>query len=80
MDLLLETNSQLQRLAIINANQTEHSFDRVINYLKHSQFLRELDLSWSKLNPHSWKKLLVVIKENRQLTSLNIGYNKILED
>jgi hypothetical protein len=42
-------------------------------------YLEDLDLSWSKLPPSSWRKLLAVIKENRKLVSLNISYNKILE-
>ena len=49
-------------------------------YLRESDSLRELDLSWSKLPPSSWRKFLAVIKTNRTLTSLNISHNKILED
>ena len=61
----MSTNSQLSKLSLVNANQTENSFDKVINFLKESEYLKELDLSWSKLPPTSWKKLLHVIAENR---------------
>ena len=80
MDLLLETDSQLSKLSLVNANQTENSFDKVINYLIKSKSLKELDLSWSKLPPQCWRKFLAVISENRQLASLNLSHNKILDD
>ena len=80
VDLLLETDSQLSKLALINANQTESSFDKIIMFLRESDFLKELDLSWSKLPPTSWRKFLSVVTENRQLASLNLSHNKILED
>lgn len=80
MDLLAETNSQLSKLALVNAHQTESSFEKVIGFLKQSEHLRELDLSWSKLPPTSWRKFLAVIAENRQLAALNLSHNKLLED
>ena len=80
MDLLRDTNSQLSKLALVNAHQTESSFDKVINFLKESDHLKELDLSWSKLPPTSWKKFLAVVADNRQLATLNISHNKVLED
>ena len=52
----------------------------MIQYLRESESLRELDLSWSKLPPVSWRKFLAAIKDNRTLVSLNISHNKILED
>lgn len=47
--------------------------------LEESEYLRELDLSWSKLSLMQWRKFMHVIKDNRQLVNLNISYNKILE-
>ena len=79
-DLLLETDSQLRSFALVNSHQTETSFDKVINLLEQSEYLSELDLSWSKLKPAHWKKFLAVIKENRQLSVLNLSHNKLLED
>ena len=76
----METGSQLRVLSLVNANQTENSFDKVIKYLKESEHLKELDLSWSKLPPTSWRKFLAVVSENKSLAALNLSHNKILED
>ena len=65
IDLLFETNSQLKTLSLVNANQTESSFDKIIQFLRESEFLQDLDLSWNKLPPTSWRKFLAVIAENR---------------
>ena len=50
----------------------------VVEYLKDSNYLEELDVSWSTVRPHTVKKLVEALKDNRQLTCLSLGFNKLL--
>jgi len=50
LDLLLETKSQLSQLALVNAKHSEQSFEKVLQFVKTSEHLKELDLSWAKLS------------------------------
>ena len=56
------------------------SFRLVIKYLQESAYLKDLDLSWSIVMPTVWYDLMEVIGKNRQLSSLNLSFNQILED
>ena len=49
-------------------------------YVEDSRRLRELNVSWQCLRPASFNRLLSVVRENRNLVSLNISWNKFLED
>lgn len=80
VDMLIETDCQLRNLSIVNANHTDVSFTKITNFIREAEKLEELDLSWSKLPPTSWRRLLEVLKDNKQLRVLNISHNKILED
>ena len=79
LDSIIDTKCQLRKLGLVNANQSEHSFTKIIKFLEESEYLQELDLSWSKLSLMQWRKFMLVVKDNRQLINLNISYNKILE-
>ena len=48
--------------------------------MQQSEYLKELDLSWSNVMPEVWREFAQVIKSNRQLSCLSLGYNKILKD
>ena len=65
IELLIETDCQLRSLAIVNANHTDNSFEKITTFVQEAEKLEDLDLSWSKLPPTSWRRLLEVLKENR---------------
>ena len=46
MTNLLE-KSQLKSLSLVNMYHTPESFDLIIQYVQESEYLQELDLSWS---------------------------------
>jgi hypothetical protein len=77
--LRISTRSQISKLALVNCQQSEKSFELIIKYVQDSRFLKDLDLSWCTVRHSSMVKLLKVIKENRQLTHLNLSWNVILE-
>ena len=79
MEMIIDTKCQLRKLGLVNANHSESSFGKIIEFLRESDYLEELDLSWSKMRVEQWIKFLEVIKDNRKLVYLNISYNTIQE-
>ena len=54
MESIVESKCQLRVLALVNASPSESSFDLVCQFLEESDYLKELDLSWSKLDLKHW--------------------------
>ena len=79
MNYLLE-KSQLKSLSLVNVQHSPESFELVVKYLQESPHLKDLDLSWSIVMPSVWYSLMEVIGANRQLSTLNLSYNQLLED
>jgi hypothetical protein len=79
MHFLIE-KSQLKSFTLVNVHHSTDSFDLVIQYLQKSEFLTELDLSWTIIKQSNWLKFLEVLRENRQLVCLTLAFNQLLED
>ena len=79
MDALL-TKSHLRKVALVKIMHSERSFDKVIEFVKNSGHLKELDLSWSSVRPSIIIKLLEVLREDRNLQCLSLGYNRLLQE
>jgi hypothetical protein len=75
----ISMDSSISKLALVNCQQSEKSFELIIKYVQDSRFLKDLDLSWCTVRHACIIKLLNVIKQNRQLTHLNLSWNMILE-
>ena len=45
-----------------------------------SEYLKELDLSWSMLRPSSFRRFMESLRHNRQLTHLTLSYNILMEN
>ena len=45
MELLLES-SRVNKLCLVNASHTERSFDKLVEFVEKSPYLKYLDLSW----------------------------------
>ena len=54
-------------LALVNANQTENSSDKVIQYLHQSEIMQEILISWSKLPPVSYEKIFTINELSKNL-------------
>ena len=72
--------SRVKKLALVNLQHSERSFDSVIEFVNRSSYLKELDLSWSNVRPVIMLRLLKEISENSSLVSLNLAFNKLLEE
>ena len=80
MDSLIENRARLRKLTLVNAHHSDHSFEKVIDYVKESVLLKDLDLSWSGVRPAQMLKLLKVIQHDRFLVNLSLANNELLED
>ena len=74
------SKSQIKVFSLVNSGQNERSFDKICQFVEESEYLRELDLSYAMTRPQIMIKLLRVIKKNRDLTCLNLGWNELIED
>ena len=79
---LVDADSRLRVLALVNATQTDRSFTKFLFWLRDSQYVREIDLSCTVLRTSNvgWPKLIEVVKEHNCLRSLNLSHNRLLED
>ena len=77
---LMLGKSRVKKLALVNLQHSERSFDSVIEFVHRSSYLKELDLSWSNVRPVIMLRLLKEISENSSLVSLNLAFNKLLEE
>lgn len=50
LDALLK-KSQIKKFALVNAMHSELTFDKLVAYVGQSEYLRELDVSWSTVRP-----------------------------
>ena len=79
MTQLAEQEARLRVLALVNTNQTERSFRSIVNFLEITQYLRELDLSWTVIRENQWPILLDAVKDHSSLRMLNLSHNLLLE-
>ena len=73
-------NSRVKKLALVNLQHSEKSFEKLAIVVKQSIYLRELDISWSNVRPPLMLKLLKELSENSTLESLSLAYNQLLEE
>ena len=74
MNSLLK-NSQLRALSLVNIHHSPESFGLVIDFINENEFIKELDVSWSIVNPSLWLNFIEAVGQNRRLTDLNLAFN-----
>ena len=55
------------------------SMANISEYLKNSEFLEDLNLSWNNLRPKDFEVLFPVLSSNRTLRSINLSSNMIID-
>lgn len=76
---MTEANTKLRSLAIVGNPQTNESLKSMIHFVSESNFLRELDLSWTSVQPSQWLDLLESVKNHVSLRKLNLSHNRLTE-
>ena len=72
---MLFENAKLRTFSLVNASFNERNEKALVDYLRFSQALRELDLSWNNITQRTYIEILKVIKENNNLLMLNLSHN-----
>ena len=62
MEALVTHNNKLKKFTLVNVHHSDRSFDKLVEFVEDSCYLKELDLSWSGVRPHTMLKLLKVIE------------------
>ena len=76
----LNKGSKIKRFSLTQVHHSDNSFDKLIEYVETSTTLQELDISWSMVRPQIMMKLLRVIRQNRDLTCLSLGWNELIDE
>ena len=77
---VLANAHQLKKLTLIKPNHSTRSFAKLVHLVETSQHLVELDISWQGVQAQTMGCLLTVLRSNRFLHSLSLGYNRLLQD
>jgi len=76
---VIRRENNLKTLALVNANIPEAAMPDLAHLVLESN-LRELDVSWNpNIKPKAFGPLLEAIGQNRQLHSVNLSYNKLID-
>lgn len=67
--------SRVKKFALVNVQHSDRSFERLVELVKESLHVRDLDISWSNVRPQLMLRLLTELPENTTLESLNLSYN-----
>lgn len=74
------SESKLKKFALVNVHHSDSSFDKVVEYVHESLYLRDLNLTWSNVRPALMLRLLKEIQTNASLHNLSLGFNQLLEE
>lgn len=69
--------SNLRKLTLVKVGIDTLTLKYIIEYLKKSRCLIELDISWNRLSSEDLISLFEVLSTNRLLRYLNISWNNI---
>ena len=70
---------ELRTLGLVQLHISQIGIQNVAKLLDESAFLEELDLSWNDLIPLHFTPLLESISKNKQLRSLNLSWNIMID-
>lgn len=70
-------DSQINRLALVEANLNKSEMQPLINLIVNSSSLLELDVSWNQLSPAKMANIFGALASNRGLEAVNVSWNKI---
>lgn len=61
---MISERSFLRVLGLVNINITDDTFNLLCDYVKDSDKLEELDVSWAAVRPDTMYNLLLILKKN----------------
>lgn len=79
-DLLVMLNSEknhIRCLSLVNVNLNQSNYKELINFIRGSKQLQQLDVSWNGMRCHQMYELIDCIVDNRSLQDLNLSYNNL---
>ena len=72
-------NCYVKRFGLVNAHVEDDMMDSLCLFTQESPYLEEIDISYNKLKPSSFGKLMNTLATNNQLMYINLSWNFLLD-
>lgn len=79
IQFMVDERIQIRSLSLVRMQLSKISLDKVADFVKESQYLEDLDLSWNNFLPLDFGHLFNVLSRNLTLRSLNLSCNTIVD-
>ena len=79
IQFMVDERVQIRSLSLVRMQLSKISLDKVADFVKESQYLEDLDLSWNNFLPLDFGHLINVLSRNLTLRSLNLSCNTIVD-
>lgn len=76
---MVDQKVRLHSLALVRMQLNKLSLEATAQFLEHSEYIEDLDLSWNNLLANDFTVLFTVISNNKTLRSLNLSCNTIID-
>lgn len=65
----------MRRISLVGIEFSSESFELLLDLIERVKSLIELNLSWCKFNPSFIRRMLEILRLNRNLQSLDLSWN-----
>ena len=67
----------IRSLSLVNVNLNQSNYKELMQLIKVSRSLQDLDISWNRMRCNQMYELVDVIEHNRSLQFLNLSFNNM---
>lgn len=75
---MVDERVQIRSLSLVRMQISKNCLDKIAVFVKESQYMEDLDLSWNNFLPLDFCNLFIVLSRNITLRSLNLSCNTIV--
>ena len=76
---MVDQKVQVRSFSLVKMQLGKTSLDKIADFVKESQYLEELDLSWNNFLPLDFGHFFNVLSRNLTLRSLNLSCNTLVD-
>ena len=76
---LLCKESYIDKLCLQGIPFSDKTMPLICKFIETNKFICNIDLSWNRLTPETWKPFLTVLRKNRKLKTVNLSWNFLVE-
>ena len=76
---MIDEQVQVRSLSLVKMQISKICLDKIADFVKESQYLEDLDLSWNNFLPLDFGHLFNVLSTDQTLRSVNLSCNTIID-